>query len=174
MYLYLFYIYAQDLHKAISVLKTNQNQETIEINYDPKLKEIENVLKAYSKRYLSLIGKITVIKTLVIPKLVYLLSVLPWPGSHFIQTVEDMFRRFIWNNGKARISLIQLQKDIPEGGFKLTDLVTFNLALKISWIKRLIKGIGNWQDIFEFTTGLNKTLVWDLRLFIFEKNIREY
>ena len=45
---------------------------------------------------------------------------------------------------------------------KLTDLVTFNLALKISWIKRLIKGIGNWQDIFEFTTGLNKTLVWDL------------
>ena len=49
-----------------------------------------------------------------------------------------------------------------DGGLKLTDLVTFNLALKISWIKRLIKGIGNWQDIFEFTTGLNKTLVWDL------------
>ena len=73
---------------------TDNLQETIEINYDSKLKEIENVLKAYSKRYLSLIRKITVIKTLVIPKLVYLLSVLPWLGSHFIQTVEDMFHRF--------------------------------------------------------------------------------
>ena len=73
-----------------------------------------------------------------------------------------MFRKFIWNNGKARISLSQLQKDIPDWGLKLTDLVTFNFALKISWIKKLIKGIGNWQYIFEFTTGLNKTLVWDL------------
>ena len=36
------------------------------------------------------------------------------------------------------------------------------LCPKISWIKRLIRGIGNWQDIFEFITGLNKTLVWDL------------
>ena len=99
----------------LGIIFTDNLQETIEINYDPKLKEIENVLKAYSKRYLSLIGKITVIKTLVIPKLVYLLSVLPWPGSHFIQTVEDMFCRFIWNNGKARISFIQLQKDILEG-----------------------------------------------------------
>ena len=103
----------------LGIFFTDNLQETIKINYGSKLKEIENVLKAYSKRYLSLIGKITVIKTLVIPKLVYLLSVLPWPGSHFIQTVEDMFRKFIWNNGKACISLSQLQKDIPDGGLKL-------------------------------------------------------
>ena len=76
--------------------KKNNLFPIIEINYDSKLKEIANVLKAYSKRYLSLIGKITVIKTLVIPKTIaYPLSVLPWPGSHFIQTVEDMFRKFI-------------------------------------------------------------------------------
>ena len=33
----------------------------------------------------------------------------------------------------------------------------------------MIKGIGNWQDIFEFTTGLNKTLVWDLDCLSLEK-----
>ena len=58
------------------------------------------------------------------------------------------------------------------GELKLTDLVTFNLALKISWIKRLIKGIGNWQDIFEFITGLNKTLVWDLDCVSLKKHQR--
>ena len=114
----------------LGITFTDNLHDTIEINYDSNLKEIENVLKAYSKIHLSLIGEITVIKTLVIPKLVYLLSVLPWPGLHFIQTVEDMFHKLIWNNGKARISLSQLQKDIPDGGLKLTDLVTFNCALK--------------------------------------------
>ena len=66
----------------------------------------------------------------------------------------------------------QLQKDILDGGLKLTDLVTFNLVLKISWIKSLIKGIGNWQDISEFTRGLNKTLVCDLDCLSLKKHQR--
>ena len=59
----------ESIFSLLGIIFTDNLQETIEINYDSKLKEIENVLKAYSKRYLSFIGKITVIKTLVIPKL---------------------------------------------------------------------------------------------------------
>ena len=131
--------------------------------------EIENVLKAYSTRLLSLIGKITVIKTLAIPKLVYLLTVLPSPGLKFIQAVENLFRNFIWNKGKPRISLSQLSQDISDGGLKLTDLRFFESALKISWIGRLVKNQGNWQDIFESETGWNKKIIWDLDSLSLEK-----
>ena len=143
--------------------------ETIEFNYNLKLNEIEKTLNAYSKRYLSLLGKITVIKALLIPKLVYILTVLPGPSFDFIHKVENLFRNFIWNSGKPRITLSKLAKDIPDGGLKLTDLTFFNYALKISWVKRLVKGTGNWQYLFELATGLNKRSVWDLDVVSLEK-----
>ena len=43
------------------------------------------MLLVYQKRYLLLLGKITVIKTLAIPKLIHILSVLPSPGKRYIK-----------------------------------------------------------------------------------------
>ena len=48
-----------------------------ELNYKAKVTAIEKILQSYGKRRLSLIGKITVIKTLAVPKLVYAMKVLP-------------------------------------------------------------------------------------------------
>ena len=42
-----------------------------DLNFEEKIKETDNVLKVWSNRSLSLVGKIAVIKTLVIPKFVY-------------------------------------------------------------------------------------------------------
>ena len=72
------------------------------------------MLKAYKQRKLSLIGKITVLKTLAVPKLVYLLKVLPSPSQDLVKKIEKIFRAFIWDNGKPRLTLSQLEKDIPE------------------------------------------------------------
>ena len=58
----------------------------IELNYNPKVIAIEKVLQSYSKRRLSLIGKITVIKTVIktaVPKLVYVMKILPHKYRYF-------------------------------------------------------------------------------------------
>ena len=60
----------------------------MELNYCKKINEISQVLTDYSDKGLSLIGKITVIKTLAIPKLVYLFTVLPSPSNKIIQNLE--------------------------------------------------------------------------------------
>jgi len=65
-------------------------EKMMELNYSSKLGEVEQLLNSYSKRYLSLIGKVTVIKTLAIPKLVHLLSVLPSPAKAFIVNLENL------------------------------------------------------------------------------------
>lgn len=137
-------------------------EEMVELNYQAKLGEIEQILSLYQKRYLSLIGKVTVIKMLAIPKLVHLLSVLPSPPKQYIERLVSVFKRFIWNNKRVKISYDQLCKEVEKGGLKLTHINTLIHALKISWIKRLLQGKGGWQDLFANTITEDCEQIWEL------------
>ena len=102
---------------------------------------------------------------MAIPKLVYAKSVLPKPKTDMVEQLEAMFRKFIWGTGKPRISLRDLEKDIPEGGgggLKLTNIVSLNNALKLSWIKRVMNKAGAWQSNFENLIVIDKNKVWEL------------
>ena len=56
----------------------------------------------------------------------------------------------------------QLEKHISQGGLKLTSLIHFHSALKLSWIKRLIPTDGSWQKLFEQNVKLSKHMFWEL------------
>ncbi len=51
------------------------------INFNCKLAEIENLLNMYQRRKISIIGKVAIIKSLAIPKLIHLFTVLPTPSK---------------------------------------------------------------------------------------------
>jgi hypothetical protein len=46
----------------------------IKLNYDEKKVKIKNIIQSWSKRSLTLFGKVTIIKSLIVPQLTYLLS----------------------------------------------------------------------------------------------------
>ncbi len=144
-------------------IKFNVNlDEMIELNYKAKLDEIEQMLTVYHKRYLSLIGKVTVIKSLAIPKLLHLLSVLPAPPEKYIEKLESVFKKFLWNNKRSRISYEQMCKKKEKGGLNLTHVKTLIQALKISWIQRLLQGKGGWQDLFAQVITKDYEQIWEL------------
>ena len=58
----------------------------VKLNTENKLDEIRKVLQSYKRRNLSIMGKITVVKTMAIPKLVHALSVLPTPDKEFTKS----------------------------------------------------------------------------------------
>ena len=122
-------------------------EEIVESNFLAKILDIEKLFNLYKRFNLSIIGKVTVIKTLALPKLVYLLTVLPNPDQKIMNRIDQMFSNFLWE-GKVRIARPFLEKDISEGGLKLTNVLLFNCALKLTWVKRLIQTKGNWQTIF--------------------------
>ena len=130
----------------------------IELNYNPKVIAIEKVLHSFSKRRLSLIGKITVIKTLAVPKLVYVMKVLPSPSKDICYRLTRLFKAFIWNKNKPSIILSQLEQDISKGGLRLTNISLLNKALKISWIPDIIKEVGNLGYIFQNIVNYNKLM----------------
>ena len=101
-------------------------------------------------------GKITVIKSLAILKLVYPMSVLPKPSEEILNLLQKLFRKFIWGTSKPRMTLSQLEQDILEGGLKLTNLLCLNYALKLAWIKRTFIKCDDWQTILENLTDMEK------------------
>ena len=104
--------------------------------------DIEKIIAFYSKQKLSLLGKITVIKSLAIPKLVYLFTVLPHPGKDFMATLKKGCLTNSYGGNKVRIAPEQFELDIHEEGLKLTDIDLFLKCLKISWLQiTLVIGI---------------------------------
>ena len=138
-------------------------------NFDQKIIEIEKVLNLYKKLNLSLIGKVNVIKTLALPKLVYLFTVLPNPDNSTWVKTRKIFKDFLWVDGQVKIVNKQLEKTIEEGGLKLINIDLFNKALKLSWIRRLITTSGNWQNIFISDIYAHKKLIWELDLYTLDR-----
>ena len=66
------------------IIPTNGKQkDLIEDNYYNKKKILE-IIKTWQKRDLTLYGKLTIIKSLIIPQLTYALTILPLPGEFFL------------------------------------------------------------------------------------------
>ena len=61
--------------KTLGILFSNDKQKSIENNLIQKLNNV-NCLTHWNHRKLSLMGKITVVKTFALPKLIYQLTVL--------------------------------------------------------------------------------------------------
>ena len=74
----------------------------IELNYNEKNKKHQIFFKHVEKRILTPIGKITVIKTLLISTLNHLFILLHDPPQNFISSINKILYTFIWN-GPNRI-----------------------------------------------------------------------
>lgn len=68
---------------------------------------------------MSLIGKINVLKMVVMPKLLYLFQNLPLPPpSNLFTQLKKQFVRFLWNNRHPRTRLSLLYLPFDRGGLK--------------------------------------------------------
>ena len=108
-------------------------------------------MKQWQHRKLTLIGKITVIKTFALPKLIYPFSVLPNPTKEVIQKIKQAIFNFIWDNKPDKVKRKLLIQNYENGGLKLTDIELFLNSIKASWIKRYCdeENKGNWKILWK-------------------------
>ena len=74
--------------KVLGVHFSTNREIVPSINYEGKLLEIQKLLNAWSKRHFTPLGKIAVIKSLVVSKITYLTMNIPDPTEGFIQELE--------------------------------------------------------------------------------------
>lgn len=63
--------------KALGVFYTYDQKLLLEKNFIENLDKIKKLINVWSSRGLSIYGKVTIIKSLVIPKFVYVASLMP-------------------------------------------------------------------------------------------------
>ena len=130
-------------------------REMIVENFDSKIDNIKASLNKWAKRKLTPLGRITVLKTIILPRLVHLLTSLPNPPNKMIEELNTRFFKFVWNNKVERVKRKVLIQNQKLGGLKMPNINSVNKALKISWIKRLMSSNSKWTGLFESETKTN-------------------
>ena len=113
------------------------------------IKSIENLLKIWKMRTLSIEGKINILKALAISKIVHLAMVIDAP-SDIIQILVKMQDTFLWGD-KPKIKHGMLCMDYSKGGLKKCDIVSKVQSLKLSWVSHLYDESKNpWKKLPNF------------------------
>ena len=89
------------------------NENTVE-NLDVCIEKMEGVINMWKPRNLSLIGKIVILKSLAISKLIYVVSSSYVPIA-YIQNIQQKINQFIWNDGSPKVKNAVLQKPLKDG-----------------------------------------------------------
>ena len=79
-----------------------------------------------------------IIKTFVISKFNHLFISLPSPAPTTIKEISNILYKFLWGSKTDKIARKQIYKEHIEGGLKMIDLQNFILAIKSTWIRRLL------------------------------------
>ena len=87
----------------------------------------------------------TVIKSLIIPKFVYVASILPTP-KEVIKELNQLLFKFLWK-GVDKTTRLSVINEYEKGGLKMIDLETMITSLRLAWLKRIFDTNGGaWKD----------------------------
>ena len=126
--------------KTLGTYFTLNYKDTAILNINQKVQVIKDILNTWQARSLSLKGKITVVKSLVIPHIQVLASTLPVDSKTIIE-LDTLLFSFIWNNGKPLITKNTLIQPLDLGGLKMVSVLEVVKTAQIMWIKRLMNPI---------------------------------
>lgn len=98
-------------------------------------KVLEKILNSWKRRKLTLLGKINIVKSFGLSKLIYNTSVLSLP-ENFSKRVDKVILDFIWDNKPHKIKTNTLIGDRNVGRLKLSEFESMNKAFKASWLRR--------------------------------------
>ena len=93
--------------------------------------EIENEMKRWSKRILTPLGRLTILKTLFISKFNHLIIALPNPSANTISKLNKIFFAFAWQSSTDRIKWDVLMQDFERGSIRMIHMENYINALKL-------------------------------------------
>ena len=122
---------------ALGVHFSYDSEKAIKRNFTDKIRILEQTLQTWKRRNLTLIGKINIVKTLGLAKLIYSTSLLPIP-KHLIDSINKIIFDFIWDGKTPKIKRKTIIAEKKYGGLKMIDFEIMERSLKRAWVKRII------------------------------------
>ena len=144
--------FLQDKFTALGVDFDNHNslQHITTQNYNNKLAKAQNSTIIWGKRDLTIMGKATIIKSLVYSQFSYISAPLLFPNEKILKNIEKLVFSFLWSNKPDKIKREIIMRPKDEGGLDLFHPKDFIRSLKLSIISRFINPNFKhpWKDMF--------------------------
>jgi hypothetical protein len=138
--------WVKEVH-SLGIFFSYDTDSVVQKNFMDRAKEFKKILDLWLQRDLSLIGKITILKSLAFSKIIYQCGVITSPPK-FIELVNGMAYKFIWGNKPEKIKRKTLIADYEKGGLRMLDINSFLKAQKAMWVKRLTQpGNASWKAL---------------------------
>ena len=123
--------------KSLGIYIGHNKKECFKQNWLKRYKDMEKLFESWKKRKHTIFGKVCVINSLAISKLVYTATLLPVPDESFLKDINKLIFNFIWNK-RDRIKRNTLIGNTLDGGLHVVDLESKFKALKASWVPKIV------------------------------------
>ena len=136
--------------KSLGIYFGHNKKECQKLNFDKQLEKTVKIISNWKKRNLTMIGRITVIKSLIIPIITYLATVSTL-SKEYLDKFKKIIYEFLWNNKTEKVKRTVLSYNQLAGGLKMVNIDKYIESIKIGWIKRLTADkFLNWMVIPKF------------------------
>ena len=114
---------------------------------------MRNKFNLWKLRGLSIHGKVNIIKSILLPKMIYPSSVLNTPPE-VIKEFNSLVFHFLWN-GKDKVTRRSTYAPYDLGGLKMIDYENMVKAMRLSWLKRIFDEncTGFWKSYLDHSLG---------------------
>ena len=134
---------------ALGIYFSYNTEHANKLNFEEKITNLEKTLNGWKRRKLTLLGRINIVKTLGLTKLICNASVLYIP-KHFAKESNRISFNFIWEGKPAKVERSTIIREKKHVGLKMLDLEIMDKALKVAWIERLkTHSSASWKIIPE-------------------------
>ena len=138
---------------SIRILGTNIGNKAAQ-DWEKPTQRVENTLKRWTERHLTVKGKAVILRTYALATVVYLASIFPIPES-YITRIHCASFGFLWGNKNELVSRKTCHLPLGQGGLGIPDIHIIRRLSIIKWLQSIVnrKKTAVWLAYGWYWTG---------------------
>lgn len=152
------------------------NSESVDmLNWKQKIGKMKTIINLWKRRKLTLIGRATVISSLLTSRVWYTLMVQTIP-EWALNEIKTICLDFLWNGKKHQISFETIRMKSKEGGLGIPDVLQKRNAFRMKYVAKCLSNDVDcvWKHVMMYFLSKYKQLNLNREVFFMKMDSREF